>query len=64
MRVGDVIEVKEADYKYGVGTLTITLTWVEESPDEWVEVRGTSPHWQGERWALIRRAGAVVIHTH
>lgn len=61
VKVGDVIQVPEADYAYGRGTLTLRVTHVD--PDlhsnlEWLRLKGIEIRWDGadgkQRDVLVR----------
>jgi hypothetical protein len=63
VQVGDVIEVPEADYCYGLGTLIMRITTMTVAPHEvarleWVRLVGVPIYTQGregpEREALVR----------
>jgi hypothetical protein len=63
--IGDVIEVAEADYMYGVGRLVLRVAEVDErqavAGETWVCLRGDSLRAdgsrEGERFALVRVRG-------
>jgi hypothetical protein len=38
--IGDIIEAKEPDYRYGTGVLRLRVLWVGSPADGWVEVSG------------------------
>lgn len=65
LRPGDVISVPEADYMYGLGTLTMRVTSVPDEVTrqpvhEWVRLTGVVIRWDGtdgeHREAVVRVA--------
>jgi hypothetical protein len=51
VKVRELICIKEEDYRYGLGTLTLRVTEVPEqlTNPEWVEIKGFEIAWNGER---------------
>jgi hypothetical protein len=64
IKVGDTITIKEADYYFGSGDLTLRITGLppDHLPDgsDWVQITGVQIAWNGqeigERTALVRTA--------
>jgi hypothetical protein len=61
VRVGDVLHLREADYRYGAGPLVLRVTAVadQQCDPEWVTLRGVEIRWTGapgdERTTQVRR---------
>ncbi|MET7398006.1 hypothetical protein ABZS66_31400 [Dactylosporangium sp. NPDC005572] len=51
VQVGDLLHLKEPDYCYGTGNLTLRVTSEPAAlPDpEWVDVTGVEIFWNGQR---------------
>lgn len=61
VKVGDLLHLKEADYLYGKGELTLRVTViVDDSSDQWAELRGVEILWNGERAPDERRVWVSV----
>ncbi len=69
IRVGDIVQAEEPDYRYGRGPLLLRVTAVgghQREPDGvWQEVRGHQIGWNGrvqanERYAWVRLAAVHI----
>ncbi len=51
VKVRDLIHLKEEDYCYGLGNLTLRVTEVPERLDdpEWIDIKGIEIRWNGDR---------------
>lgn len=62
VKIGDVVTIKEADYYFGYGDVTLRITALPEerlpSGSEWLQISGIPIYWNGqegeERTALVR----------
>jgi hypothetical protein len=53
LKTGELIEIPEAGYLYGLGNLILRVTAVRPAPDrEWVEVTGHEIAWNGKRLGM------------
>lgn len=48
--VGELLYLREPDYKFGTGDVTLRVTAVIDGPDSgWIELRGFEIGWNGSR---------------
>jgi hypothetical protein len=59
---GDVVRMPEEAYKYGLGTLTMNVTFMWPENDSWIWVEGDEIRWDGsvgERRTVLALASAL-----
>lgn len=66
--VGQLVEIPEQGYLYGVGNLILRVTAVRPSPDrDWVELTGHEISWNGKRIGMraivAKRAAIKLVRT-
>jgi hypothetical protein len=59
---GEVVKIPENAYKYGLGTLTLAVTFAWRDHDDWYWVEGDEIRWdgtRGERRTVLVRSSAL-----
>lgn len=66
--VGELVEVPESGYLYGIGNLVLRVTAVEPMVDRaWVRLTGHEVAWNGQRVglrAVVAQRSAITLVRH
>lgn len=66
--VGELVEIPESGYKFGVGALVLRVTKVAPSPERaWVTLTGHEIGWDGKRVgtrSVIAKVDAIKLVRH